>query len=212
MTKQSVGCGLLQSPNYFQLQLSAAKVQNAIHHWCFNYWCSPVTGPLCTPVIHHKLLPVSSLSPYTCALYKWAPRVPPVYPTNITTLHSGAQVFEQIKLLYMSPAVRSITGTDECRSWFFITVKIKDFTNDKKTPPKKNRVFQLAGPEIAHFDFFFHSDEQIRNLHIYLREIKQAYSHYCHKVKVIKNQIILDWMRPHVSLRLHEANQSLNLL
>lgn len=77
---------------------------------------------------------------------------------------------------------------------------------------KKPRVFQLAGPEIAHFDFFFHSDVQIRNLHIYLREIKPAYSHYCHKVKVIKNQIILDWTRPHVSLRLHEANQSLNLL
>lgn len=33
MTKQSAGCGLLQSPNYFQLQPSAEKkLQNAIHH------------------------------------------------------------------------------------------------------------------------------------------------------------------------------------
>lgn len=56
------------------------------------------------------------LPPYTCALYKWAPRVPPVSPTNIT---AASAEFVQTKQLHVSPAVRSITAMDDSRLGFF---------------------------------------------------------------------------------------------
>lgn len=115
MTQQSAGCGLLQFPNYFQLQLSAAKLQNAIHHWCFNYWCSPVTGPLCTLIIHHKFLPVSSLSLHLYSLQMSSQDAACLFPLILTVSHYSSQwswsVSSDKTALYLSP-VRSISGAD----------------------------------------------------------------------------------------------------
>lgn len=100
------------------------KLLSTIHHWRFNYWCSPVTGPLCTLIIHHQLLPVSSLFSLTPVLFTnelpgCSQSIPPISATAYYSLRFPSDK----TALYLSPTSRSIVGKD-IKYWPWICVTV----------------------------------------------------------------------------------------
>lgn len=104
MTKQSAGRGgRCNPPNYFQLQLVQQNYTMQYIIDALTIDVLPVTGPLCTSVIHHRFLPVSALfSLHLYPLQMSSQDAACLSRQNRpfhTILHGGARVFAQTKQL-----------------------------------------------------------------------------------------------------------------
>lgn len=109
------------------------KLLSTIHHWRFNYWCSPVTGPLCTLIIHHQFLPVSSLFSLTPVLLtNELPVYSSVYSSVYSTNISHYILFFKISLRQNSSITEHNEQIDSWKGHKILTMNLRQCNDGSK--------------------------------------------------------------------------------